>query len=259
MDEDVGALGELDEVVGGRRVARDDDRPVARVEAIAEGRHDRRMIDERGRDLQVLVLQDQAALASARGRWTSGHERHPALVGDAGLDVVGVHLEEEPRHLLERRRPPGVDPRPQARGPGQPDQVAVVGVVVRMVVGEEDVAQAWAAGLPAIPAGARRRRRSRRRRRCRSRRSPAPRPSWPFGAAARRRCPGGSAGSCAVLATGRSSGAPRRSTRQRRRPGTRRPCVPGSDSSAFAHRGPCLPIPAGRGSARGRARTCPSR
>ena len=45
------------------------------------------------------------------------------------------------RDLLERRRSPGVHARPQSGCPRQQDQVAVVGVVVRVMVGDEDVPQ----------------------------------------------------------------------------------------------------------------------
>ena len=127
-------------LVGRRGVARDHDRPIAGVEAIAERRHDRRMIDQRRGDLDVLVLQDDAALAQLVGV-DQRRERHPAFVGDARVDVGRVHLEEQARHLLERRRTPGVDRRAQPGRPRQPDQVAVVRVVVGVMVRDEDVAQ----------------------------------------------------------------------------------------------------------------------
>ena len=87
VDEDVGALGELDEVVGRRGVPRDDDRAVRGVETIAERRHDRRVVYERGGDLDVLVLHDRAALAQFVDM-DERNERHTALVGDARGDIV---------------------------------------------------------------------------------------------------------------------------------------------------------------------------
>ena len=45
------------------------------------------------------------------------------------------------RHLRERRRSPRVDPRLQLIAPREQQQVAVVGVVIGMMVRDEDVAQ----------------------------------------------------------------------------------------------------------------------
>src|SRR5438270_9754324 len=39
VDKDVGALRESDQIVAGRGVSRNDDRPVGRVEAVTERRH----------------------------------------------------------------------------------------------------------------------------------------------------------------------------------------------------------------------------
>jgi hypothetical protein len=69
------------------------------------------------------------------------NEWHPSLVGDAGVDVVCVHLEEQTRHLRKRRRTPRIDATPQTGRPCNQQQVAVVGVVIRMVVSEEDMAK----------------------------------------------------------------------------------------------------------------------
>src|SRR5689334_7975183 len=60
VDEHVGALRERDEAVAGRRVAGEDDRPVARVEAERERRHDWRMTNERAGDANALVAVDLA-------------------------------------------------------------------------------------------------------------------------------------------------------------------------------------------------------
>jgi hypothetical protein len=45
------------------------------------------------------------------------------------------------RHPCERRRSPGVDARVQAGRPCELDEIAVVGGVIRMLVGDEDVTQ----------------------------------------------------------------------------------------------------------------------
>ena len=52
-----------------------------------------------------------------------------------------VHLEEQSGHALERRRSPRIDRRTQAGRPREPDEIAVVGSVIGMLVRDEDVAQ----------------------------------------------------------------------------------------------------------------------
>jgi hypothetical protein len=85
-------------------------------------------------------LHDRAAVAqlvdlNQRSEWW------PSFVGDARPDVKRVHLEEQRRHLLERWWAPRVDTRPESARPREPDQVAVVRVVIGVMVGDEDVAQ----------------------------------------------------------------------------------------------------------------------
>ena len=70
-----------------------------------------------------------------------GCERNAALVLNPGIDVVGVHFEEQLRHLREWRWPPGIDARAEAGGPSQPNQIPIVSIVVGMLVGQEDVTQ----------------------------------------------------------------------------------------------------------------------
>ena len=97
------------------------------------------MIDERRGHLHALVLRHGTGLAEL----VHVHERHqrrPALVGDPRVDVVRVHLEVEPRHLLERRRSPRVDAGAQAAHPRLHEHVAVVEVVVGVMMRDEDVA-----------------------------------------------------------------------------------------------------------------------
>lgn len=69
------------------------------------------------------------------------HERHAAFVSDPRLNVVRIHLKEQPGRLCEWRRPPRIDPCAEPRGPCQPDQISVISIVIRVVVRQEDVAQ----------------------------------------------------------------------------------------------------------------------
>ena len=62
-----------------------------------------------------------------------------AWVVDPGGDVEIIEREELPSHARERGRTPRVHRRAETRGPRQQQQVAVIGVVVGVVVGEEDV------------------------------------------------------------------------------------------------------------------------
>src|SRR5438874_342255 len=80
--------------------------------------------------------------ASSAAVWWDMMQRNKwdtALVRDPRVDVIRVHLEEKTRHLLERRWSPSVEPRAQAGRPGKQDEVAIVGVVIRMMVRNEDV------------------------------------------------------------------------------------------------------------------------
>ncbi len=96
------------------------------------------MLDESAGHGHVVVFQDHAGFAQFV-RTDQGHEGWPAFVRDAGIDVVGVHFEEQPGHAVERGRAPGIDVVLQAGGPGEKQQVAVIGIVVGVLVGEEDV------------------------------------------------------------------------------------------------------------------------
>jgi hypothetical protein len=98
------------------------------------------MVGERRRDRHHVVLHHHAPFRELVDL-DQRRQRDAPFVRAARLDVKGVHLEEEPGHPLERRGTPGVDARAQPGSPGEPDQVAVVGVVVRVVVGQEHVAQ----------------------------------------------------------------------------------------------------------------------
>src|SRR5256886_1150449 len=134
-------LGGMVQLVGAVGGPRDRDGSARGVEAIGKGRAHRRMIPQGRRDRHVLVLHHQPALTHL----VHVHQRekgHPTLVGDARLDVVGVHLEEESGDLGDGGWAPGIDARPQASRPGQEKQVAIVRIVIRVVMSHEDVTQA---------------------------------------------------------------------------------------------------------------------
>src|SRR5262245_34967230 len=92
-----------------------------------------------GRHLHAIVLEDFAALRDLV-RTHERRERRPALVGDARLDVERVGLEQQARHPLERRRAVRVHRR-EPRGPAEQPQRTVAGVVIRVLVRDEDRAE----------------------------------------------------------------------------------------------------------------------
>src|SRR5262245_12666377 len=96
------------------------------------------MVHEGRRDGQVLVSHEWAPVAELVNvdQW---HQRHPVLVDDPDVDVSRVHFEEQPGHLLERWRSPSIDTGKPPRAPRKPNEVPVVGIVVRMMVREENV------------------------------------------------------------------------------------------------------------------------
>src|SRR5678815_2901278 len=125
----------LDEVVRRCGIARDDDGPIAPIEPIAERGDDGGMMYECSSDLDIVVFHDEAALAQLVdvNQW---NERNSSLVSDARIDVVRVHLEEQLRHLRERRWAPSVYAGPKPRGPRERKQVSVVGIVIRVMMRE---------------------------------------------------------------------------------------------------------------------------
>jgi hypothetical protein len=58
---------------------------------------------------------------------------------DPSVDVVGVHFEEQFRHLRERRWPLGIDAGDEPRSSSQPNQIPIVRIVVGVLVRQEDV------------------------------------------------------------------------------------------------------------------------
>ena len=90
MNQDIRTIGELDQVLRRPRVARDHDRTVGSIEAICKRRSDRRVIDERRRYANVIVLEHQAAVCQLV-HIDQRLERHATFVLDPRADVVGVH------------------------------------------------------------------------------------------------------------------------------------------------------------------------
>src|SRR5882757_4537277 len=138
VDENIGTFGEPHEIVRRRSISGDDDRAVGCVETIGERWHDRRMPDQGRRHRYILVLHDLSAV-SQLVHVNQRYERDPALVGYTSIDVIRIHLKKELSHPLKWRRPPGIDACAQSRLPSQQQQVAVVCVVIRMMMGDEDV------------------------------------------------------------------------------------------------------------------------
>ena len=140
VDQHVRPASKRYEIPRRRRIARNNNRAIRRVEAIGESRHDWRVLDERSSHSHLLVVHH-----CPTGRelvWVHERpERHSPFVRDADVDVVLVHLEKQTRHSREGRRPPGVDARVQPRGPCEPDEVPIVRVVVRVLMRDEHMAQ----------------------------------------------------------------------------------------------------------------------
>jgi hypothetical protein len=68
-------------------------------------------------------------------------ERWVSFVRDMRIDIGSAHIQEQPRYPLEGRRSPRIDTCVHSRDPRQQHQVAVVRVVIRMMVCDENVPQ----------------------------------------------------------------------------------------------------------------------
>ena len=95
-------------------------------------------MDERRRDTTILVLHHEASTAQVvsvyqRPEWQA------SLVGRARLDIGRVHLEDLIGHARERWRAPTVHASLQPGSPREHDQISIVGVVIGVMVGDEDV------------------------------------------------------------------------------------------------------------------------
>src|ERR687891_119283 len=91
-------------------------------------------------DAHAIVLEDRTALRHFV-RPDERRQRGPALVFHSQLDVEFVGVEERPRHRGERRRTVGVDRRGEPGRPAEEEQRAIAGVVVGMLMSEEDGAE----------------------------------------------------------------------------------------------------------------------
>jgi hypothetical protein len=97
------------------------------------------MVDERGRYPHLTVVQYDARaveIVDAEQR----RQRHAPFVGDSRFDVCRVERKKLRCHPGQRRRPPAIDRRLEAGRPGQEEQVAIVRVVIRVMMRDEDVA-----------------------------------------------------------------------------------------------------------------------
>jgi hypothetical protein len=114
------------------------DRRVGAIETIGERGYDRRMMHERRCHTNVFIVHNQTAVAQLvdMNQW---NQRNPTVILDPSVDVVGVHFEEQLRHLRKRRWSPGIDARAEPRGPRQPNQIPLVRIVVGVLMGQEDV------------------------------------------------------------------------------------------------------------------------
>jgi hypothetical protein len=92
----------------------------------------------RARDGHQVVFHDRAAPRDLV-RMDERRQRRAALVAHAHGDVGRAHVEKLLRHARQRRRSPRIHRRRQPVAPREQQQVAVVGVVIRMMVRDEDV------------------------------------------------------------------------------------------------------------------------
>jgi len=139
VDEDVRAARQRDERVGPRGVAREDHGSIGAVEAIGERQRHHRMVHGGAAHDDLIVFHDGAAFLQLV-RVHQRPERRAPFVGDPDVDVRRAHLEEEVRHAGERRRPPRVDLGSQARRPCEQHEGAEVGVVIGMMMRDEEMA-----------------------------------------------------------------------------------------------------------------------
>lgn len=115
------------------------DGSIRAVDPVGERMLNRRMVVDRSCHPDAIVAEDFAGRRDLV-RPDERRERCAALVRNPRLDVEGVRLEQQPRHLLERGRPVHVHGR-QPRRPSEQPQRSVPGVVVRMLMRDEDRAK----------------------------------------------------------------------------------------------------------------------
>ena len=112
VHQDVCAAGELDEVLARTGVAGEHDRSGVGVEPVRQRREDRRVLDERGRDADAVVLVER-------------HRAHPGMRIPVGVrHVPGGDGHVEPAEQLGRGGRPAVErPVVVVRGEGRDHQV----------------------------------------------------------------------------------------------------------------------------------------
>lgn len=98
------------------------------------------MVHQRGGHGDLIVCQHSARLVELV-HMNACFERRPAFLTDACLDVDGIHLYKCIHHPGDAGWAVEMHCRVQATGPGQPHHVEQIGVVVRVVMGQEDIAQ----------------------------------------------------------------------------------------------------------------------
>src|SRR5260370_15103932 len=132
-----GEFGQLRQISG---VAGDYDRAIFGVEAIRIRLSDRRMAHKKTADLHVIILHYDARAIELVNEdqlaWI-----FTALVRDARFDIKLLVTEKILGHLAKAGRSISVDVDGQAGNPRVVEQGAVLKIVIRMVMRNEDVAQ----------------------------------------------------------------------------------------------------------------------
>ena len=98
------------------------------------------VIVERSGDADAVVLEDFSG-GGDLVRPHQGRERRPALVPHAQIDIEPVCVEQLLRHVGQRRRAVDVHGARQPAGPAKKKQWSIPGVVIRVLVRDEDGAQ----------------------------------------------------------------------------------------------------------------------
>ena len=109
MHQDVGTAREFHEVVGAVRVARDDDRPVGRVESVGERVRDQGMLDAGSRHLHVLVLHYRPVLRDLVGM-NERHEGNAPLIRER-TSMSGALISKKSLVIFSRGGGPHVSTR----------------------------------------------------------------------------------------------------------------------------------------------------
>jgi hypothetical protein len=140
VHQHIGAPRQGDEILGTTGVTRDDYRAVRHVEPVGKGEGERGMIHQRRGDPDLGVLVEHAGCGDLMGP-EQGSDWYPPLIAGAEFDVHRIQCQVLLGHPPEWRRTPAIDRRLEARGPGQQQEIAVVGVVVGMMMGHQHVAE----------------------------------------------------------------------------------------------------------------------